>query len=329
MPEVEPARAAVAGRGRIDALDAARGAALAAMAAYHLTWDLGFLQLTPLNAALTPTGRMAAHGIAGAFLILVGVGLVLMNGEGMRWWAFARRLVRIGGAALLITGATYLAFPQNYIFFGILHCIALSSVLALPFLRLPAALTALCAAGVMAAPFFLHHPLLETPVLAVLGLASLPPDTNDWVPLFPWFGLVLVGIVLARLGLPVLSRSWLGRWRANGPFGRLACFAGRHSLVVYLVHQPVLLAVVYGVVSLTGPHPKAGVPEFRQRFERNCARTGGGTEACRIASRCVVDVLKRERLWATGIGYTLEQRAHAQSLARQCYEAAEGTAAPP
>lgn len=329
MPEIEPARGTVSGLGRIDALDAARGAALAAMAAYHLTWDLGFLQLTPLNAALTPTGRMAAHGIAGAFLILVGVGLVLMNGEGMRWPAFARRLARIGGAAMLITGATYLAFPQSYIFFGILHCIALSSVLALPFLRLPALLTALLAAGVIAAPYFLHHPVFETPVLAFLGLASLPPDTNDWVPLFPWFGLVLTGIALTRLGLPALRRGRFGRWRTAGPIGRLATFAGRHSLAFYLVHQPVLLAIVYGIVSLTGPHPRAGVSEFRQKFERNCSRTGGGAEACHIASRCVVDVLKRERLWTTGIGYTLEQRARAQSLARQCYEAAEGTAPPP
>jgi hypothetical protein len=47
----------------------------------HGLWDLGFLQLTPQNFALTPAGRLAAHGIAGAFLLLVGVGLVLANGN--------------------------------------------------------------------------------------------------------------------------------------------------------------------------------------------------------------------------------------------------------
>ena len=69
---------------RLPIVDAARGAALAAMAAYHATWDLGYLQLTPENAALSPAGRVAAHLIAGGFLLLVGVGLVLMNGAGLR-----------------------------------------------------------------------------------------------------------------------------------------------------------------------------------------------------------------------------------------------------
>ena len=92
---------------RIDALDLARGAALAAMAAYHGLWDLGFLQLTPQNFALPPAGRLAAHGIAGAFLLLVGVGLVLANGDGVRWRPFALRLARIGGVEVVRVWGTH------------------------------------------------------------------------------------------------------------------------------------------------------------------------------------------------------------------------------
>lgn len=320
-------------RGRIDAIDAARGAALAAMASYHFTWDLGFLRLSPINAALTPAGRLAAHGIAGSFLVLVGIGLVLMNGDGMRWRAYALRLARIAAAALAITVATAWLFPESYIFFGVLHCIAVSSVLALPFLVLPPLVTAAAAAAVIAAPFVLHlvpHvPVLDEPGLMFLGLAGRLPDTNDWVPVFPWFGAVLAGVALARWGLPAFVGSRLGRWRAGTPAGRLAAWAGRHSLALYLVHQPVLLAVLYGVISLTGPHPRAGFAEFRAQFQGNCSRTGGSAEACRIASRCVADALRRERLWGTGVPYTLEQRARAQDLARRCYEAAEGTGPPP
>ncbi|GJE55494.1 MULTISPECIES: DUF1624 domain-containing protein [Methylobacterium] len=318
---------------RIDAIDAARGAALLAMAAYHLTWDLGFLKVTPLNAALTPAGRLAAHAIAGSFLLLVGIGLVLATRDGLRPRPYLLRLGRIGGAAILITAVTYGFMPDGFIFFGILHCIAVASILALPLLLMPSAVS--LPASVLASIVFilgstaLRHPLLEAPELFFLGLGSRLPQTNDWVPLFPWFGIVLAGIALALAGLPVFLRSRLATWRATGRIGRAAAFAGRHSLAVYLVHQPVLFGLVYGLVSLTGPHPKAGVAEFRKEFQGNCVRTGGGPDACRIASRCVADALRREGLWATGAAFTLEERAKAQNLSRQCYEAAEGTAPPP
>ncbi|ABY31395.1 heparan-alpha-glucosaminide N-acetyltransferase [Methylorubrum extorquens] len=314
---------------RIDALDLARGAALAAMAAYHGLWDLGFLQLTPQNFALTPAGRLAAHGIAGAFLLLVGVGLVLANGDGVRWRPFALRLARIGGAALLITLATWIAFPQSYIFFGILHCIAVSSVLGLPFVFLPAPVTALAAALVLAAPHVVVHPLLDAPELYFLGLGRGLPDTNDWVPLFPWFGMVLAGIALARIARPALTGSWLARWQARNAVARGAAFAGRHSLAVYLVHQPALLALFTGLVTLTGPHPKAGLAGFRKDYVGNCTRTGGEAQACRIAARCTADALQREGLWGSGKPYSAEERARAQGLSQLCYEAAEGTATPP
>lgn len=299
------------------------------MATYHGLWDLGFLQLTPQNLALTPPGRLAAHAIAGTFLVLVGIGLVLANGEGVRWRSFALRLARIGGAALLITAATYFVFPQSYIFFGILHCIAVSSLLGLPFVFLPAWVTALVAAAVMLAPRILAHPLLDAPALSFLGLGRGLPDTNDWVPLFPWFGLVLAGIALARIGRPMLAGSRLAEWRARNALARGAAFAGRHSLAVYLVHQPVLLALFTGLVTLTGPNPKAALTSFRKDYLANCTRSGGEPGACRIAARCTADALRREGLWGARQPYSVQERAKAQGLSQLCYEAAEGTEAPP
>lgn len=314
---------------RIDALDLARGAALAAMAAYHGLWDLGFLQLTPQNFALTPTGRLAAHGIAGSFLLLVGIGLVLANGDGVRWRPFTLRLAKIGGAALLITLATRFAFPESYIFFGILHCIAVSSLLGLPFVFLPAWITGLAAVAVVLAPRVVAHPLLDAPVFYFLGLGRGLPDSNDWVPLFPWLGPVLAGIALARLVRPAFAGSRLSRWKARTPLARGAAFAGRHSLAVYLIHQPVLLALLTGLVTLTGPHPRAGLAGFRKDYAAHCTRTGGEAGACRIAARCTADALRREGLWGTGKPYSVAERATAQGLSQRCYEAAEGTAAPP
>jgi uncharacterized membrane protein len=318
-------------RQRFDAIDAARGIALAAMAAYHATWDLGALRLTPENFALTPLGRLAAHGIAGSFLVLVGIGLVLMNGARFTPRRFGARLARIAGAALLVTGATLVTDPSTYIFFGILHCIAVASVLALPFVRrLPAWTAVIAALLVLAAPYLVAADVLDTPVLAFLGLGRGSPQTNDYVPLFPWFGPVLAGVAVARYGLAPFARSTLGAWRARGRLARGLTFAGRHSLAVYLIHQPVLLGLLTGLVSLTGPHPQAGVAEFRALYVRNCVATGGEPQACTKAASCVSDAFRRDGLWADKPrSFTAEERLRAQGLSQGCYEAAEGTAPAP
>ncbi|MFC5553512.1 heparan-alpha-glucosaminide N-acetyltransferase [Methylobacterium iners] len=315
---------------RIDALDAARAACLLAMAAYHLVWDLGYLRLIPEPVAMSPAGKVAAHAIAGSFLVLVGIGLVLAHGEGIRWRSVLRRLARIAGAALLITAATWFAFPQSYIFFGILHCIALSSLLALPFLFVPAPLAALAAILAIAAPHLVAHPLLDAPALLFLGLGSRVPQTNDYVPLLPWFGLVLAGVATARLARTSIATAPLARWRARSRPARLAVGAGRHSLAIYLIHQPLLLGLLTGLAAVTGPHPRAGLAAFHAEYRGHCTRTGGGEAACRVAARCVSQALRREGLWATGArGFTPAERARAQALSESCYAAAEGTAAPP
>lgn len=329
MPSLPPASDETP-RLRFDAVDAARGAALLAMAAYHAVWDLGYLRLTPENYALTPAGRAVAHLIAGTFLVLVGIGLVLMNRAGLRWRPYLLRLARIGIAAVAITLATRIAFPQSYIFFGILHCIAAASVLALPFLFAPAAVAALAAAVVLALPALVRGGPFDAPALSFLGLGAQVPQTNDYVPLFPWFGCVLAGSAAARLALPLFARSRVGAWRPAGRLGRTAARAGRHSLGIYLVHQPVLLALLTGLVTLTGPHPRAGLAGFRADYEASCTRTGGTAQACRTAGRCVADALRREGLWAVADrSFTVAERARAQALSQACYDAAETSAPTP
>ncbi|KMO39955.1 hypothetical protein VQ02_08910 [Methylobacterium variabile] len=323
-PSAAPAR-------RLAIIDLARGLALLAMALYHLTWDLGFLRLTPENAALSPAGRAAAHGIAASFLMLVGVSLVLARGRRSGWWRpYLRRLGRIAAAAGLISLATLWAFPGSWIFFGILHCIAVSSVLALPALSAPLPLVGLAAAIVLAGPALAAAAgvpgFLDTPALLFLGLGATVPTTNDYVPLFPWFGFVLAGVELGRIGLPRLAASRLGTWAPRRPAARLAAAAGRHSLAVYLVHQPVLLGLLYGVAALTGPHPRAGEAQFLREYRANCAEAGGGEAACRVAARCVLERLRRDGLWqaAAGSAFTAEDQARALEASRSCFRAAGG-----
>lgn len=236
--------------GRIAALDAARGAAILAMISYHFMWDLYFTGFWDVNAARDPWLRLYAKAIAASFLTIVGVSLYLAHGRGIRWRSFGKRFLVIAAAALAVTAASWFAFPDSFIFFGILHCIAIGSVVALPFLRAPA--WAVPAAAVFfALPWFVASPALETWATWWLGLGEWPPVSNDYVPLFPWAGFVLAGVAGARL---LAGRIDAARaWRPRTAVGRVLVFAGRHSLAIYLTHQIVLLGILIGLANLLRP----------------------------------------------------------------------------
>jgi uncharacterized membrane protein len=79
-----------------------------------------------------------------------------------------------------------------------------------------------------------------------LGLGTEIIPSNDYNPLLPWFGYVLLGIAVARVIPP---EKW-PRWRPHSLAGRTLCLAGRHSLIVYLVHQPLLMAALWLVAQV-------------------------------------------------------------------------------
>ena len=142
------------------------------------------------------------------FLALVGVSLVLASGGKFVWRPYLVRLAKIVAAAAAITVATLYVFPDDFIFFGILHCIALASIVALPFLRAPLWLTVAAAAVALALPLFVASPMLDAPQWWWLGLGTTEPRSNDWRPFLPWFGVVLIGVVIARAVLAGGVPAW-------------------------------------------------------------------------------------------------------------------------
>jgi uncharacterized membrane protein len=246
-PDGLPGDRQVKPRRRVQTIDMARGAALAAMAIYHFSWDLDFYGLADIPVTSATGWIVFARMIASSFLALVGVSLVLAARGGINWRGYGRRLMQVIAAAAAISLATWFLFPATYIFFGILHAIALFSVLALAFLRLPAWLILALAALAFAAPSLLSGPLFDQSSLLWTGLGTFFPPSNDYVPLFPWFGMTLAGMALAKIAENADLWDRLAGWRPDTALARLASFAGRHSLLVYLAHQPVLLALLGAV----------------------------------------------------------------------------------
>lgn len=283
--------------GRVDAIDVARGIALIGMAAYHFSWDLADFQLVSPLLPFTPPMRVLSHTIASAFLALAGVSLALAHRRRVNLTAFGKRLALVAGAAALVTVGSSVFAPGLTIWFGILHCIAAASLLALPLIEAPALLSLAAGGIVIGAPFLFQSKAFDAPALLWLGLGEAQPNTLDWRPLLPWAGVTLLGLGLARLpgALPWLTNPQ--RWRARSGPARSVAFAGRHSLAIYLIHQPILIGAVWavavsGIVGTTLPE-KINRPAFLAACHRSCMSEGGTSDACEASCRCVADVLEQ------------------------------------
>ncbi len=227
---------------RLPGIDLARGVALIGMVIFHFTLDLEMFGFVAPGTIAEPRWMIFARLVAGSFVFLAGVSLVLGHSTGIRWRPFLRGtgLVALGAAAVSI--ATFFAMPHMFVFFGILHSIAVSRVLGLGFLRAPVLVIVPLAAAVWAAPYLITLDAFNPQWLAWIGFAREVPLSMDLEPVFPWFAPFLLGMAAAKLGLHRSLPS-----PGNAPLRALA-WAGRHSLPIYLIHQPVLFGSLWLIV---------------------------------------------------------------------------------
>jgi uncharacterized membrane protein len=283
-------------RRRIGAIDVLRGIALIAMAIYHFSWDLEYFGYLEPGTVGSGGFKLFARLIAGSFLFLAGFSLVLGNDPTIKTRSFMIRLGKIVAAAAVITVATWFAFPGAFIFFGILHAIAAASIIGLLFLRLPPILTIVVAAAVFMAPSYLRSPAFDHPALWWVGLSETLPRSNDYVPLLPWLAPFLLGLALAKLSLSTAFSARLAAIDTSGRPARILSFGGRHSLSIYLIHQPLLFSLVYlFALVFPAPQPDPAV-EFRTSCTANCAKTESA-ELCAAFCGCTLDELEKQNLF--------------------------------
>lgn len=269
-------------------VDALRGVAIVLMVAFHATWDLYFFGYSTLDVTQDPRGRMVSHLIAGTFLALVGVGLVLSVRDGFNARGFLIRFLKIAAGAAIVSLGTFYTMPDEWIFFGILHAIALFSVLALPLVLLPIGFIYPVALVFVFGLAFASRISIDAPWLLWLGLSQNIPRTNDYVPLFPWFGVVIGGVYVGRLAL----MSARIRAVCSKPLPRIAeplQVLGRWSLVIYLVHQPLLFGAFYGFAALNGE--AGGDRRMKQDFTAVCiasCRERSDVKLCESTCACIV-----------------------------------------
>jgi uncharacterized membrane protein len=224
-------------------IDALRGAAVVTMVIFHTVFSLSFLGVVAVDVVYG-FWRVLALATATTFIAVAGVSLSVSSaraaavpgGPGVAWKNI-RRGTRIFLVGIGITLVTWLLVREEFILFGVLHCIGLSIALSPFFLRLGRA------TPVTGAVLILLSPVVERipGPMALVWLGIHPADfaSLDYVPLVPWLGVFLAGMSLGARLYPSGRRSFPA---GTGPsLLRPVAFLGRHSLPIYLVHVPVIL----------------------------------------------------------------------------------------
>lgn len=211
-------------------LDLLRGIAVAWMIIFHFAYDLKIFSWPTLPDSWSWFWWWFPRVIVASFLFVMGASWARAAKKELSLRPFFKRWLKLFGAALLVSVSTYLLFPERWVYFGTLHCIAFCSLALFAFHRRPAlgwislaVIIGLEIAGLRPPWFDLDHPSM------------------DYIPPFPWLGFALLGLLLSeslkRVQLPQL---WL-------QLARPLVFAGRHSLKIYLLHQPLIFGSLWTV----------------------------------------------------------------------------------
>jgi len=222
-------------------IDLLRGLAIIGMIIYHLLVDLRFfynLNIAVFSGPLLIFARL----IAVTFIFLVGVSASFQRQRRPLSRFFTRSLIVLFWAAV-ISLTTYFLFPTEFVFFGILHLIGISLILLIPFLFVPNKLY-LFISGliVIATSIIISRFNTDSFPLIFLGFKPKTITSLDYFPLFPWFALVIFGLAFGRL-YPKVRPQNLEKPR-NKVVGIIE-IAGQRSLAIYLLHQPVLISLLF------------------------------------------------------------------------------------
>lgn len=229
---------------RYDRLDALRGLALVWMAVFHFCFDLAHARLIDANFYRDPFWTTQRTLILSLFLLCAGAGQAIATAQGQSWPRFWRRWAQVAGCALLVSAGSYVMFPHSYIYFGVLHGMAVMLIIArltAPLGRWlwPLGLLALCL------PLWVSHPSFDTRLTSILGLVTHKPITEDYVPILPWLGVMWSGVaatqwVLARhpAWLTSLARPLSPKMTSQTSPHRALSLLGRWSLTFTCCTNP-------------------------------------------------------------------------------------------
>ncbi len=219
---------------RYPLVDYLRGVAIVLMIIFHGAYDLTLFGFLDIDFSEDRLWYVFPRVIVFLFLFSMGCGLTLAHKDGIKWSPFWKRFRKIAVCAVAITIGTYFAFPSAWVYFGTLHCIALTSLMALAFITRPK--LSLIVAILLITP----HLIFGKSIPWIL----MSHKSMDYIPPFPWLGVVLLGVFATHQDWHKLNP------KRNFLLNSLE-YLGLKSLLIYMLHQPILYALSWLLYKFT------------------------------------------------------------------------------
>jgi uncharacterized membrane protein len=236
-------------------LDILRGFAILFMIILHLFWDLDYFGILPLDKNLYSLNII----VPVIFFLLVGICLAVNNNkyQNQSKTMYLRTIQRgmwIFNLGMLFTLLTSIFLPDKPILFGVLHCIGCCIILSTLLLKLKSTNIILAVLVIVSGLAFSLYFTTENPNLVELASgiheSNVGAHTIDYFPILPWFGVCLLGITLGNILYKDNQRRYhlpdLSKYRPTKIFSWL----GQHSLLIYLIHQPIIAGVLFCIMKV-------------------------------------------------------------------------------
>ena len=223
-------------KNRLAELDSLKALALVMMLVSNFVSDLNFFKIMEVSKG--DSWWYLARTTAFLFVSISGVSYYLANRQNTDFRIVLKRTKKLFLWALAITVITYFFQPEAYIRFGVLHLLALASIVAFPFVKKPFF-------GFLIGLILFSLPMSSEPLTVWFGLRETGFFAVDYFPLNPWLGLFFISMAFAKFiypeGKALTTIIWPQKW----------LWLGRNTLSIYVFHQPFLIAIllVTGIVS--------------------------------------------------------------------------------
>lgn len=227
-------------KNRITEIDFLRGIAIILMIIFHLIVDLKDFYHYNLDY-LTGFWYLEGKFSAILFILLCGVSSTLSKNS-------IRHGIIVFLWALFLTIITYFYNKNCFIWFGILHFLGISLLSANLVKNLPITWLSIISSSSIILGTLFSERFIANPYLFPIGLVNSTFISLDYYPLFPWYGVFLLGIIMGKRFYG--TKKKLSNFQAYPSFTKPILLLGQHSLMIYLIHQPLLLALLYIIHSI-------------------------------------------------------------------------------